>query len=100
MSTVVVNWTTKSQAFAAGTAGGATHVQIFAADGVTPVSAPQQATGASATFPNIPVGSYVAKVKRYDSAGNAVLGEATAPFAVAPSTVNVDVPDVVTVAVS
>lgn len=100
MASVVVNWTTKQQSFPTGTTGGDSHVQIFAADGTTVVTTPKVATGASATFDNIAPGNYVAKIRRYNGAGSAVLGEASAAFTVAaPAPASVEVPDVVTVAV-
>lgn len=102
MSTVVVTWTTKQQAFAAGTVGGSSQVAILAANGVDAVAPFQNvASGNSATFANIAPGNYVVRIRRYDGAGNTVLGEATAAFSVAaPVPASIDVPDVVTVAFS
>ena len=100
MSTVVVTWTTKQQPFPAGTVGGISQVGIFAANGVDAMAPAQNASGTSATFTGIAAGNYVARIRRYDGTGNVVLGEATKAFTVAATTVNVDVPDVVTVSMS
>ena len=100
MATVVVSWTTKQQSFPAGTVGGISQVSLLAANGVDAITAPQNASGASATFTGIAAGNYVARIRKYDGAGNTVLGEATVAFSVAPATTNVDVPDVVTVSFS
>lgn len=100
MATVIVNWTTKAKTFAGTVVGGAILVQILAADGVTGVSPTQNVSGNSASFAGINPGNYVAKVDRYDSAGNTILGSATVAFSVAAPSSTVEVPDVVTVSMS
>jgi len=100
MATVNISWTIKVQVFPSGTSGGAWQVQIFAADGVTPLTLAQNiVSGNLATFEGIIAGSYVARVTRMDASLSVALGSAEAAFNVV-SNVNLDVPDVVSLAVS
>ncbi|CAN0620337.1 conserved protein of unknown function [Burkholderia multivorans] len=97
MSKVTVNVVTQQQAFAAGTVAAGIVISLSGGS-----IAPQNVTSApyTASFDNVPPGSYTATAQAVDASGNALGAPATsAEFTVAES-VLVDVPSVVTVQVN
>jgi hypothetical protein len=91
---IQVSFSVTPQQFPPGTSGGMYHVQILGADGVTPITGAQAGSpGVAVTFPNLSAGDYVAVAKRFDGAGNVVLGSASQNFTLnAPATVAIDIP--------
>ena len=98
MSTVVVAVETTSTPFPAGTVPAG--IVISLSGGAV---APQTVTAApySASFSDVPPGTYTASAQAVDASGNALGAAAvSAEFTIAAPDVNVDVPSTVTVTVS
>ena len=97
MATVVVTLETQSQNFPAGTVAAGIVVSIVGAS-VAPVHL--TAAPYSATFADVPAGSYSANAQAVDANGNPLGAAAvSAQFTIAAPDVAVDVPTVLTVSI-
>lgn len=98
MSTVIVSVATQQQSFAAGTAAAGIVISIVGAS-----IAPQTVTAApyTASFADVPAGTYTASAQTIDQSGN-WLGDrqVSEAFTIAAPDVMVDVPASVSVTVS
>jgi hypothetical protein len=94
MATVIVSVSIKDQAFPAGTLGGNYAYDILQSG--TSIKH-QESDQLSITFVDVPPGDYAARAQRLDSSGSPLGIAVTMAFVVPQPTVNVSVPDVVTV---